>query len=225
MLEPPIDRPAQGTVAPALTARVSVLGRGLDRSLGLLVALAFASQLIVAMMLPIIPLFAIELGASPVVLALMVSISAVASAGGQLLGGVVSDRAGARRLLPAGLVAYGLANLVTAGLSSVAPVVALRGLSGLGSGAYIVGERLYIRQVVDRVRLAFANGLVQAAGAAGLIIGPLLGGVLADATDLRTPFVVVGIGSLIVAGVAMFLPARRRADSADALAVGRPVSR
>ena len=171
------------------------------------------------MMLPVIPLFAIELGASPIVLGLMVSVSAVASAGGQLIGGFVSDRTGARRLLPAGSVAYGIANLATVTVGSIAPVVALRGLSGLGSGAFIVGERLYIRQVVDRARLAFANGLVQAAAAVGLIIGPLLGGALADATDLRVPFLVAGVSSLIVAGVAMLLPARRREDSAAAPAV------
>jgi MFS transporter, DHA1 family, multidrug resistance protein len=215
VLEPPIDHTTPVTVAAAVPSRLAGLGRGLDRALGLVAALSFASELLVAMMLPVIPLFAIELGATPIVLGLMVSISAVAAAGGQLIGGYVSDRSGARRLLPAGSLVYGLTSLVTPTFGAVAPLVASRAVSGLGSGAYMVGERLYIRQVVDRTRLAFANGLVQACGAAGVTIGPLLGGYIADVAGLRVPFVVVGIGSLVLAAVSLFLPARRREDSAD----------
>ncbi len=224
MLEPPLDHTGRATGLWASSYRLAAFGRGLDRAFALLAGLAFAAQLIVAMLLPVLPLYAIELGASPIVLGLMVSTSAVAIAIGQLIGGFVSDRSGARRLLPAGLVAYGAASLLTSTASSAAPVVAWRGLAGLGSGAYIVGERLYLREIVDKARLAFANGLLQAAGAAGLILGPLLGGALADASDLRTPIIVVAISSLVLAGVAMFLPARRRQDAASATGSGQHVA-
>jgi MFS family permease len=211
---PPVEQTSPVSDESRGGSPLAALGRGLDPALGLLAALSFASQLVVGMMLPVIPLFAIDIGATPLVLGLMVSISAVAAAGGQLVGGIVSDRVGARRLLPVGAAAYGLANLLTAPLGSVPPVVGLRALSGFGSGSYMVGERLYIRQVVDRARLAFGNGLVQASAAVGVIVGPLLGGALADATDLRVPFLVTGVASLVLAGVAVLLPARRRDDSA-----------
>ena len=213
MVEPTLEQTIPPVGQSVRPTRLAALGRGLDRSLALLAGVAFSSQLLVATMLPILPLFAIELGASPIVLGLMVSVSAVAAAGGQLIGGVVSDRTGSRRLLPAGLVAYGTANILTSLASAAGPIVAWRGLAGLGTGAYIVGERLYIRDMVDRARLAFANGLIQAAGAAGFVIGPLLGGFVADASDLRTPIVLVGIGSMVVGVVALFLPARRRQDA------------
>jgi MFS family permease len=200
-----------------------LLGRGLDRSLVLLAGLAFAAQLIVGTMLPILPLFALELGATPVMLGLMVSISAVASAGGQFLGGAVSDRMGARRLLPAGFVGYGAASALTAVATSAPVVVALRGLSGLGSGVYLIGERLYIREVVDRARLAFANSLVQAAAAVGLIVGPLLGGVVADASDLRAPFVIATAASAAIAVIALFLPSRRHANAATEPSLAAPI--
>jgi DHA1 family multidrug resistance protein-like MFS transporter len=207
--------------------RRAELSRGLDASLGLVAGLSLAAQMIVGSMLPIVPVYAQELGATPTILALMVSISAVATAAGQLLGGFGSGRMGARRLLPVGLMAYGAATLVTATATVVAPVVALRGLTGLGSGLYLVGERLYIRQIVKGARLAFANGVVQASAAVGLVAGPLLGGVLADATNLRTPFVVIGVGSLIVAVAALALPKPSRSDSVDAARTGtrNPVDR
>jgi MFS family permease len=192
------------------------LRRGLDPALGLVAGISFAAQLILGTMLPVLPVFAQGIGATPTILALMVSVSAVAAALGQVVGGLVADRVGARRLLPAGLLAYGIGSLATAGMTAALPVVALRSLTGLGSGAYIVGERLYIRQIVDRARLAFANSLVQAAAATGLIIGPLLGGAIADASDLRTPILLFGALSLVVAALALVLPARRHPEAADA---------
>ena len=224
MLEPSLDHTTPPTARTPVAARVAALGRGLDRSLGLVAGLSFASQFIVAAMLPVLPLFAIQLGASPVELGLIVSVSAVASAGGQLIAGVVSDRTGARRLLPAGLVAYGAASALTAIATSAAPIIAWRGLAGLGSGAYIVGERLYIRDVVDWARLAFANGVVLAAAAVGFVIGPILGGAAAEATDLRSPIVVVAACSLVVAALAMRLPARRRRAAAQRSIAGVAVA-
>jgi MFS transporter, DHA1 family, multidrug resistance protein len=206
------------------TDRLAAFGRGLDRSLVLLAGLSFAAQLIVGTMLPILPLFALQLGATPVMLGLMVSLSAVTSAAGQFLGGAVSDRLGARRLLPAGLAGYGAASAFTAVATSAPLVVALRGVSGLGSGVYLIGERLYIREVVDRARLAFANSLIQAAAAVGLIIGPLLGGVVADASDLRAPFVFATFSCAAVAAIALLLPSRRHPEAATGSATAAPVS-
>jgi MFS family permease len=99
----------------------------------------------------------------------------------------------------------------------------LRGLSGLGSGVYLVGERLYIREVVDRARLAFANSLVQAAAAVGLIVGPLLGGAVADANDLRAPLVVAAAASAAIAVIALLLPSRRHPNAATESALAVPV--
>ena len=223
VLEPSLDHAAAVDRAPGVSVRFAALGRGLDRSLALLAGLAFASNLIVAMMLPVLPLFARELGATPRMLAAMVAISALAGAAGQLVGGFVSERVGARRLLPAGLVGYGAASLLTSIASSAVPVVALRGLSGLGSGAYLVGERLYIRQVVDRARLAFANSLVQATAAVGVVVGPLLGGALAEDGDLRSPIIAVTVLSVVVAALALLLPSRHHRNAAAEPAAGAPV--
>src|SRR5262245_971843 len=140
--QPPLDLAVTPAGRRGLPVRFAGLGQGLDRSLALLSALSFASQLIVGTMLPVVALFAQPLGATPVLLGLMAGLSAIASAGGQLLGGSVSDRLGARRLLPIGLLAYGAASLVTASASAAAVVAGLRSVTGLGSGAYIVGERL-----------------------------------------------------------------------------------
>lgn len=185
---------------------VADLARGLDPSLALLAGIAFVTQTGVAIMLPLLPLYATQLGASPTVLGWLTSIFAVTNAIGQLGSGYLAERIGPRRLIPAGEALYAGCNILIAGATTALPLLVWRGLAGLGGGTTLVSERLYLRGVVDRARLAFANGLLSAAGAAGSVFGPAIGGIVAAASDLRVPFLIVGGTSLVAAGAALFLP-------------------
>ncbi len=180
--------------------------RGLDRPIALLAGMAFILQVGVSVMLPLLPLYAQSLGASPFVLGLMISGFAVMLAVGQLAAGFLTERFAARRLVVTGLGTYAAANIGIAASASAVLLIGFRGLAGLGSGVAQVAERLYLSQVADRSRLAFANGLLSAAGSAGAVAGPVFGGLLAAAGDLRLPFIVVGITSALAAIGGWFLP-------------------
>jgi DHA1 family multidrug resistance protein-like MFS transporter len=197
-------------------ARVAELARGLDPSLALLAAIAFVTQTGVAIMLPLLPLYATQLGASPAVLGWLTSVFAITNATGQVVSGYLSERVGPRRLIPAGTAVYAGCNILIAGATSALPLLAWRALAGLGGGVSLVGERLYLRGVVDRARLAFANGLLSAAGSAGQVLGPAIGAFVAAATDLRVPFLIVGATSLAASAAALFLPRLRSMPSASA---------
>src|SRR5262249_5144285 len=58
-----------------------------------------------------------------------------ASAGGQPLAGWLADRAGARRVLVAGLAIVGATGVAAAGVPSFALLVALRAVQALGTSA------------------------------------------------------------------------------------------
>lgn len=186
---------------------MTVAAREIDRAILTLASISFISQVGVSIMLPLLPIFAIQLGASPRELGLMVSIFAVTMTMGQLGSGLLSGHLSPRRQLPLGQVSYAAANFLIATAQSAVPLIAFRALAGFGGGLSIIAERLYVARVADRARLAFTNGILSAAGSAGSVLGPVLGGFLALA-DLRVPFIVVGVTALI-AGVSaiMFLPA------------------
>ncbi|HET9345398.1 MAG TPA: MFS transporter [Candidatus Limnocylindrales bacterium] len=208
-------RPAASVAAPR-AGRLGELGRGLDRSLALLAAIAFITQIGVAIMLPLLPLYAVELGASPIVLGLLTSVFALTNAGGQLLAGFISDRAGPRRLIPAGLGLYAASNILISTATSALPLIVWRGLAGIGGGTSLVAERLYIRRVVDQARLAFANGILSSAGSAGAVAGPAVGGLVAAVSDLRVPFLIVGVTSTLATIASLFLPRIREGAIAAA---------
>src|SRR2546428_449874 len=81
-----------------------------------------------------------------------------------------------------------------------------RAVAGLGTGVTQVSERLYVARAIARTRLAFANGVLSAAGSAGAVLGPTVGGLLVGVSDLRLPFLVVGATSTISAIASLFLP-------------------
>jgi MFS transporter, DHA1 family, multidrug resistance protein len=180
--------------------------RALDPALLLLAAMVFVVQVGVAVMLPLLPLYALSLGASPFVLGLLTSVFALTNAGGQLMTGFLAERLPLRRLLAAGIGSYALANFLIAGASTAGSLVAFRAFAGIGGGVMLVGERLYLVQIADRTRLAFANGVLSAAGSAGSVAGPAIGGLLASLADLRLPFLLVGVTSLLATVGALFLP-------------------
>lgn len=183
--------------------------RAVEPALLLLAGMVFIVQVGVAVMLPLLPLYARSLGASPLTLGRLTSTFAVTNALGQLSTGFLAERVALRRLMAAGIGSYSLANFLIAGASTAGALIAFRAFAGMGGGVMLVGERLYLVQISDPAGLAFANGVLSAAGSAGSVVGPAVGGLLASLTDLRLPFLLVGLTSLLATVGAFFLPRPR----------------
>jgi MFS family permease len=160
-------------------------GRTRAGRIGALALLSFAmlivslDQYIVVVALPDIGR---DLGYSAQTLQLVISAYAVASSGFLLFGGRAADLLGARRMLVAGLALYAVAS--AAGGLATGPALQLtaRAVQGLG-GALVFPSTLTLINTTfaegrDRNR---ALGVWGASGAAGLVIGVLLGGVLTRA--------------------------------------------
>jgi MFS family permease len=177
-----------------------------------LALLAFAmlivslDQYIVVVALPAIGR---ELDYSGQTLQSVISAYAVASAGFLLLGGRAADLLGRRRVFVAGLALYGGASL-GGGLAPEPEVLLVaRALQGLG-GALVFPATLSL------INTAFAEGKERnravavwgGAGAAGLVIGVLLGGVLTHAFGWSAVFFVnVPLAGLAVPLALVLIPA------------------
>ena len=186
---------------------------GTARRQATLALLAFAmlivslDQYIVVVALPEIGR---DLGYSAQTLQSVISAYAVASAGFLLLGGRAADLLGRRRVFVAGLVLYGVAS-AAGGLATVPEVqLAARAAQGLG-GALVFPATLSL------VNTTFAEGRERnralavwgGAGAAGLVLGVLLGGVLTQAFGWEAVFFVN------VPLIAVAIPAALRLIAAD----------
>lgn len=193
------------TTSPA-GSRVSRVARAVSPSLWLLAGIGFISQVGISVMLPLLPLYATELGASPFVLGLLTGAFAVTNGIGQFGSGFLAERFGARRMMSGGIGFYAAMNALIATAASAPWLLTWRSLAGFGGGASIVSERIYVAQTVEPARRAFANGIISAGQSAGSVLGPLVGGIAATLGGLRAPFVLVASTSLVALIGTLFLP-------------------
>jgi MFS family permease len=138
-----------------------------------------------------LPEIARDLGYSAQTLQSVVSAYAIASSGFLLLGGRASDLLGRRRVLVVGLFLYCTASFIGGIATNPAQQLAARALQGLG-GALVFPSTLAIINVrfsegAERNR---ALGVWAGAGAAGLVIGVLLGGALTNFFGWRAVFLI-----------------------------------
>jgi EmrB/QacA subfamily drug resistance transporter len=156
-----------------------------------------------------------DLGYSSQTLQSVISAYAVASAGFLLLGGRAADLLGPRRVLVAGLSLYAGASLAGGLAASPEVLLAARAVQGLG-GALVFPATLAL------VNTRFAEGAERnravavwgGAGAAGLVVGVLLGGVLTQALGWEAVFFVnVPLAGAALALAFALIPADPRAGT------------
>jgi MFS family permease len=155
-----------------------------------------------------------DLGFSEQTLQAVISVYAVASAGFLLLGGRAADVLGRRRVLVTGLALYAGASLAGGLASAPGFLLIARATQGLG-GALVFPATLSL------VNTTFAEGRERnravavwgAAGAAGLVVGVLLGGVLTQTLGWEAVFFVnvpLAVAALLLAFT--YLPADRERE-------------
>jgi MFS family permease len=163
-----------------------------------------------------LPAIGRDLGYSAQTLQSVISAYAVTSAGFLLLGGRAADLLGRRRVLAAGLALYAVASLGGA----LAPVpewlLVARAAQGLG-GALVFPATLSLVNTTftegrERNRAVAVWG---GAGAAGLVVGVLLGGVLTQTLGWKAVFLVnVPLATLAIVLAYWLIPADPQPDRA-----------
>ena len=164
-----------------------------------LVAAAFAIALGFGLITPVLPAYArsfdVGVAAASVVVSAFAFFRLVfAPAGGSLVA-----RLGERPVYLAGLVIVALSSFATAIASSYTELLIYRGLGGLGSTMFTVSAmsllvRLSPPAIRGRVASAYGSAFL-----IGGMIGPVLGGFLAE-LGYRVPFVLYGVAILLAAG-------------------------
>ncbi len=195
------------------------------------------------LILPLLPYFAGQYGASQFLIGLLVAAYAAAQFVGAPLLGRLSDRFGRRPILvisiagtALGFLLLGLAEPLGMALSSFVldnptpdQLTALQNGAVLGvmfisrifsglTGGNITVAQAYIADVTDARNRAKGMGLIGAAFGLGFILGPAIGGVLSTWGYAVPAFAAAGLATLNLIGVIVLLPeslsAERKAELA-----------
>ncbi len=183
----------------------------------------FVDLLGFSLILPLLPYYAKEYGATPFVTGLLVASYAAASLIGSPVLGRLSDRYGRRPILLVsvfgtliGFLLLGFAVPLGEALARwLAPSAAKtfvlgmlflsRILDGLTAGNITVAQA-YISDVTDEKNRAKGLGLIGAAFGLGFIIGPAIGGLLSKAGYNIPAFAAAGLATANLLTIAFFLP-------------------
>lgn len=188
-----------------------------DRRLALLAAANVLDQLSVALMVPLLPVYATRMGLSPAMVGLLFAAETAAQAALSTPAGRLADRVDRRSPIVVGTVmsGVGVAGLAFVG-ASVGPAlafVALRVLDGAGTALRTPATTAYVGDAVPEERRGRALGAYQTLGRLGVVLGPALGGLLA-VRDPALPFLALGAPT-VFAGIALVaLPAVSGAEDA-----------
>jgi DHA1 family multidrug resistance protein-like MFS transporter len=134
---------------------------------------------------PFFPLFYIELGVRPVANAALwagatISVSFFMAAVFSPIWGSLADRVGRKAMVLRSTTALCVSTVLVAFVTEPWEMFALRAVAGIFSGFSGAATALIATQVPEE-RLGFALGWLATAQLGGTLIGPLLGGLLADA--------------------------------------------
>ncbi|GHE07029.1 multidrug effflux MFS transporter [Klenkia taihuensis] len=196
----------------ATTGGRPAVGRALATVLALLTVFGPISM---DLYLPVLPALTTELGAATSTAQLTITACLLGLAAGQLLAGPASDRFGRRRPLLIGVAAYVAVSLLCAVSPTVETLVAARFVQGLAGGVGIVIAQAAGRDVYSGGALLRFYGRLTVLGGLAAIVGPLVGGQLAQVTDWRGIFLFLAVlGAVILAAcLAVFgetLPTEQR---------------
>lgn len=152
----------------------------------------FVSMLGFGLVMPLLPIYARNFGATGTQLGFLTASFAITRAISTLPGGWLSDKAGRKKPITAGLLTYSFVMTLYGFSQDINQLILLRALQGVASGiVWPVISTMVVDIVMPKDR-AKALGLYESMWFLGMIVGPGLGGVLAGAFTITVPFFVCG---------------------------------
>ncbi|MHA2118822.1 MAG: MFS transporter [Candidatus Thorarchaeota archaeon] len=146
---------------------------------------------------PIFPFYIVELGVGATelgVLAASFALTRILLAGP--LGGL-SDRVGRKRVLLVALAGFAVSNLIYAYADSIIVMIIARSLEGGISAGFYPAANAFVSDMTTPENRGSAMGYLSMGNMVGFVVGPSLGGILAEYLGIRLPFVIAAAASLV----------------------------
>lgn len=175
--------------------RLSVMSSGQRKKITILMVNMFIAIASFGIIVPILPAYLVSINQGGTAAGLMIAIFAGAQLLFSPLGGKWADVYGPRKVIILGLSLLTVSMLMFYATDSIWILYASRIVGGIGDAFLVPGIFTYVAGITTSAQRAKATGLVTASMSLGLVIGPGIGGFLAD-FDLKLPFLISAIVTL-----------------------------
>ena len=152
----------------------------------------FATVTGVGVVVPLLPVYAHDLGASGFYIALIFGAFSLSRIIFLPYFGRLSDKKGRKPLIICGLLAYALISIAFIYSKDVSTLIGIRFFHGVASAMLMPVIQAYVGDITPKGREGLTMGLHNMFMLFGLSLGPLLGGFIKDQFDLRASFLCMG---------------------------------
>jgi DHA1 family multidrug resistance protein-like MFS transporter len=183
-----------------------------SRILIILCCISFVMQLGIGIVVPMLPGYALGLGATATQIGLIFASFSFSRTIFTPLIGALADRSEMKRLILFGIICYALLSIAYVGASIPMHLIWIRALHGIASAFVIPLAMSYVAHIAQEGQEGVYMGSINMALLLGMGAGPLIGGVLTDTLGINTPFYSLAIlsGVALVLGTSMLPPMRRQ---------------
>ncbi|MFC1877531.1 MFS transporter [Thermodesulfobacteriota bacterium] len=157
----------------------------------------FAAVTGVGIVVPLLPVYAHDLGAGGLAIGFIFGSFALSRTFFLPYFGRLSDRKGRKRLIVIGLFSYACLSLAFMLAQNVTALVAIRFFQGIASSMMMPAIQAYVGDITPQGREGFTMGFFNMSIFFGLSLGPVLGGSIKDYWGLDASFLSMGILSLV----------------------------
>ena len=149
----------------------------------------FAAVTGVGVVVPLLPIYAHDLGASGLYIGMIFGSFSLSRTFFLPYFGRLSDKKGRKPYILAGLFAYFIISIGFIFSKNVESLIIIRFIHGIASAMIMPVVQAYVGDITPRGQEGFVMGLFNLAMFSGLSLGPLIGGVINDHFNLQYTFI------------------------------------
>ncbi|WP_018708134.1 MFS transporter [Siminovitchia fordii] len=166
------------------------------KALPILFAVMFFVMVGFGIIIPVLPFYAEEMGASPAELGLLMAVYSLMQLLFAPMWGRISDRIGRKPVMMIGIFGLAISFFMMALSSALWMLFAARIIGGFLSSANMPTVMAYVADITSDEDRGKGMGIIGAAVGMGFIFGPAIGGIFSK-TSLNMPFYLAGFSSLL----------------------------
>ncbi|MFK2827238.1 MFS transporter [Bacillus sp. B190/17] len=174
------------------------------KALPILFLVMFLVMVGFGIIIPVLPFYAENIGASPTQLGLLMAVYSLMQLLFAPVWGRISDRIGRKPVIMIGIFGLGLSFFLMGLSSSLWMLFAARIIGGFLSAANMPTVMAYVADITTSEDRGKGMGIVGAATGLGFIFGPAIGGIFSK-MSLNMPFYIAGTSSVLTLFLVFFL--------------------
>lgn len=182
----------------------SVLDLEAKKALPILFVVMFLVMVGFGIIIPVMPFYAEELGASPTQLGLLMAVYSLMQLFFAPFWGRISDKIGRKPVIMIGIFGLAVSFFLMGMSTSLSMLFVARIIGGALSAANMPTVMAYVADITSHENRSKGMGMIGASVGLGFIFGPAIGGIFSQ-ESLHIPFFIAGASSIITFFLVMFV--------------------